>query len=684
MVPNDSETTPSFDAPLSGRLDQQSDRDAATARQRFGRAQARMALGRDAGAREDLLGLAGEWDDATRLELAYLDLRERGEVQKTIRTAQEIAGRASDDPRLRARALHVLGMALDRARQKGQALARLLEAARLYDEEGNDIARAHVYDTIGTLHATSGRLDQATHYYALSLVDKALLGDRRGLAVTIGNLGRVQLRAGRFQDAVRYFERDLALAEELGDARARARMHEDLGRAYAGLGDFERAETHYQTALRESADGAFHELAFYAHVDLAVLHLRRGDTARAREELEEARSLELGDVSAYRDALLDAVRGALLLAEGNERGVDVLRRAVDGLSAADAPDHAIPARIQLARAYADRGLSALAEKVLLEGIRKARQGHPRYLPDLNEAMAALEVVEPALEETPRRRTPSGTVPADGAYVILGKLGEGATSEVFRAYDPRHAREVALKALRLERLYELPKRKRLLRSARAEIEAASRVRHPGIARVYAMGIEDDGGVYVTQEYVPGRPLRDVMVAEPSPSAHRVAAFAAPLAHALAAIHEAGIAHRDVKPENIIVREDGQPVLVDFGIARLLEDAPDGTFAGSVSYAAPEMFGEAHVDARADLHALGQILFEWLVGFTPSRAEGRSMADVMRTKLEEDAPRVSEFVPDIDPELDDLIASLLERDPANRPPRTEAVAAALESIRDRLGP
>ena len=679
MTTKDPEATPSFDAPLSGRLDRQSQEAAVTAGQRFARAQVRMALGQDAAAREDLEAVVADWGDAARLELAYLDLRERGGIRRAIRVAKEIAGRACDEPRLRARALHVLGMALDRARRKERALTTLLEAARLYDEQGNDVARAHVYDTIGTLHATGGRLDEATHFYALSLVDKALLGDRRGLAVTIGNLGRVQLRAGRFQDAIRYFERDLALAEELGDRRARARMHEDLGRAYAGLGDLDRAETHYRTCLEAAAAGDFREIAFYAHLDLALLLLEREDARAARTEIEAARGLDLGDASAYRDALLGAVDGAELLAGGEEEGLEVLRRAVEGLSAAQAPDHAIPARIRLARAYAARGLPAMAERVLLEGIRRARHGHPRYLPDLNEAMAALELVEPAVQEAPRRRAAPGEAPADGAYVILGKLGEGAAGEVFRAYDPRHAREVALKTLRLERLYELPRRRRLLRSARAEVEAASRVRHPGVARVYALGMEEDGGVYVVREYVGGRSLRRLMEEEPSPSSGQVVDFAAPLAHALAAIHEAGIVHRDLKPENVIVRDDATPVLVDFGVARLFDAADDGAFVGSVRYAAPEQFRGDEVDGRADLYALGEILFEWLVGFTPSRAEGRSRDEVMRAKLEAPAPRVSEFVPDVLPALDDLIASLLARVPERRPASAEAVAAALDGMR-----
>ena len=201
----DAVPTPSFDAPLAGRLDELSEGDVRSPHERFQRAQARMALGRDAAAREDLEALVDPWGDAALVELAYLDLRERGELSRTIETAKGIADRAGEDVLLRARALHVLGMALGRSGEKAEAMSVLLKAAGLYDEAGHDVARAHVFDTLGTVNATLGRLDLAAHHYAMSVVDKALLGDRRGLAVTIGNLGRLQLRAGRFREAIHYF-----------------------------------------------------------------------------------------------------------------------------------------------------------------------------------------------------------------------------------------------------------------------------------------------------------------------------------------------------------------------------------------------------------------------------------------------------------------------------------------------
>jgi tetratricopeptide (TPR) repeat protein len=131
--------------------------------------------------------------DEALVEQAYLDIRQHGRLRDGLRTARAVASRAKGSPALKARALHVLGHAQSRLRHPGKAIASLLESAAIYEELGDRRRLANVFDTLGTVYAARGRLQQALHHYSLSLVEKAVLDDRRGLAITIGNIGRLRI-----------------------------------------------------------------------------------------------------------------------------------------------------------------------------------------------------------------------------------------------------------------------------------------------------------------------------------------------------------------------------------------------------------------------------------------------------------------------------------------------------------
>lgn len=655
--------------------------------QRYGRARALVATGRYAAARTELEALEEALGDAAGIELAYLDLVLEGDHRGALRRATEIADRNPDVPSLQARALHVRGIALERLRRTGRAIRALNQAADLYREAGNDLARAHVYDTLGRLHASRGRTEEASTYYALSLVDKAWAGDKRGMATTIGGLGRMMLRIGRHADALHCFDRDLRMARELGDLRAQARLHGDRGSALAGLERPEEAESAWRQGLRASRKQGYLEILFFTHVGLGAFLLQEGRTEEARVEFEAAEATGLASTSAYRGAVLRALGGRLLLAEGDDRGLDELEQAVGKLARLDAPGSEIPARIVLARAYMRRGYKAMAEAALVEGLRRARRhGYRRHQREIEGAMSELALVEPAIEETPRPVAFDGQ-PADGAFIPFEKLAATPGGEVWRAHDPLQGTDVALKIVHLGRLYDVTKRKKRLRSVKRELEAASRVRHPGVARVYRMGVEEDGDFYTTQEFVPGLGLRRVVEEEPDPPEERVAELATALAFALEALHEAGVIHRDLKPENVVVRDDGTPVIVDFGIARLLRGVPihvpRGEFVGTLEYAAPELIRGGRIDGRVDVYALGVIVFEWLVGFRPIREGQGGREAFFRQLLEEPAPRLRDFLPDVDPGMDELVASLLAKRPEDRPETAGAAARSFEALIEPRG-
>jgi tetratricopeptide (TPR) repeat protein len=648
-----------------------------TPEERFARGLLRASIGKEADAREDLEASVTAFGEAAQIELALLDMRQRSGLEEARQTARAIARRADSEATLRARALHVLGLAEAKRRHTPEALDALLEAARLYGETENRSGRAQVHDSAGMVLAARGRLDQAVYWYALSLADKALLGDRMGMAITLGNLGRLHLRTGRTADALECFRRDLELAETLGDRRGQARMHEDIGRALAAAENHEAAAESYARAIHMAEEGGYEDLLFFAWRDVCLLHLDTGDLDGAEAALSHARTHLPTGGEPYFHLLLGAAEAQWMLATGADGGVKRMQETVEGLRQADLPDWEIPARILLAQALHARGEDARAEHCLMRALARARRdGYARYLTPLNEALSAIGMVADVLAEE-SRPTAGEDGGAGDAYILRRLLGSGAFGEVYRAYDPERHREVAFKRIFLDRVYDPGQRKHLMDSARLELQAASRVRHPGIVRVLAVGNERGGGMYVVQEFVEGRPLSVRMEAEANPAPESVLRILADIAYALQALHDAGVVHRDLKPDNILIRPDDTPVLVDFGIAHVVsnEGAEDeGLLVGTLRYMAPEQMQGRIVDHRADLYALGAIAFEWLTGRLPIVPEGETLLDQFRHMLSTTPARLLEVRPGLSPSLGTLINGLLAEDPLRRPAPASEVAQA----------
>jgi hypothetical protein len=240
---------------------------------------------------------------------------------------------------------------------------------------------------------------------------------------------------------------------------------------------------------------------------------------------------------------------------------------------------------------------------------------------LREAQALLHAHDTAAGflEQPIAIDPSDLIEPQriGPYEIEREIGRGGMGVVYLARDTRLGRQVAIKSLPPQVAGNHQHRERLRREARA----AATISHPSVAIVYALEEIDDRLLLVT-EYVPGRTLRNEIDAG-AILPPRALAIAADVAQALVAAHDAGVIHRDLKPENVIVTPSGGIKVVDFGIAHL--DTPgaarltiDGTLLGTPAYMAPEQMAGGPVDARADIHAAGTILFETLTGRHPINA------------------------------------------------------------------
>jgi eukaryotic-like serine/threonine-protein kinase len=273
----------------------------------------------------------------------------------------------------------------------------------------------------------------------------------------------------------------------------------------------------------------------------------------------------------------------------------------------------------------------------------------------------------------------------GPYEIVSTLGAGGMGEVYRARDPRLGRDVAIKILPPAFSADVDRLRRFEQEARA----AAALNHPNILAVHDIGMEA-GAPFIVSELLEGATLRDRLNAGPI-AVRKALELALHIAHGLAAAHEKGITHRDLKPENVFVTRDSGVKILDFGLAKLTQDprpfepasamvttpAPTqpGVVLGTVGYMAPEQVRGLPVDHRADLFALGAILYELLAG---RRAFSRDTApETMAAILNEDPPELNAAAP-MPPALVRIVNRCLEKSPATRFQTARDLALALESV------
>ena len=274
----------------------------------------------------------------------------------------------------------------------------------------------------------------------------------------------------------------------------------------------------------------------------------------------------------------------------------------------------------------------------------------------------------------------------GAYEIVCPLGAGGMGEVYRARDPKLGRDVALKVLPPEVTTEPGRLERFDREARA----IAALNHPHIVTIYST--EDADGVrFLTMELVDGCTLSDLIAPGGMPIG-RFLDIAPPLADALAAAHQKQITHRDLKPGNVMVSNDGRVKVLDFGLARVgggeasdetLTRAPithHGTLVGTMPYMSPEQVEGRALDARSDLFSLGVIFYELLSGERPFK--GASSPALMSAILRDTPPPIGERRPDVPEAIGRLLARLLEKRPEDRVQTARDVFNELRLVRRQL--
>ncbi len=292
-------------------------------------------------------------------------------------------------------------------------------------------------------------------------------------------------------------------------------------------------------------------------------------------------------------------------------------------------------------------------------------------PSRGDELALLEESLSVLERRLADREDLGTVFL-GRYQVLGVLGEGSMGTVFRGWDPKLRRPVALKTIRPERLGR-PGSSALL----DEAAAAAQLVHPNVVAVYDV-VERDGVGFIAMELIDGIGLDRLLDLKRSLRPGRTAALGLALAEGLAAAHEAGLVHHDLKPGNVLLGFDGSIKLSDFGVARFV-DANDSECAvvyGTPGYIPPEALEGKGYDQRGDLFALGVVLYRCLTGSLPF--PGKNLGDVVVSTIEGHPVPLQEVRPGVPPRLGALVMRLLDREPLVRGQGAAEIAARLREI------
>ena len=263
---------------------------------------------------------------------------------------------------------------------------------------------------------------------------------------------------------------------------------------------------------------------------------------------------------------------------------------------------------------------------------------------------------------------------DKRYEVLGALGSGGMADVYLAHDEVLDRDVALKVLNRRFSGDAAFVERFRREARS----AATLSHPNVVPIYDRGEAEDGACYISMEYLPGGTLQDRISRDAPMDPKVVSETAAQIAEALAAAHEGGVIHRDVKPQNVLVTRMGDVKVGDFGIARA---ESSGTMTGdeilgTAAYMSPEQASGRPVDPRSDLYSLGVVMYEMLTGGPPFAANG-SVSVAMKHANETPA-RPKSRNPEIPDAMDKLVVRLLSKDPDDRPPSAAALADELRSL------
>jgi serine/threonine-protein kinase len=267
---------------------------------------------------------------------------------------------------------------------------------------------------------------------------------------------------------------------------------------------------------------------------------------------------------------------------------------------------------------------------------------------------------------------------DGRYLVQGKIASGGTSTVYRGLDVRLDRPVALKVMDSRYTGD----SQFLTRFQLEARTVARLKDPGLVAVYDQGM-DARHPFLVMELVEGGTLRELLAERGPMPPHAVVAVLRPVLGGLAAAHRAGLVHRDVKPENVLISDDGDVKIADFGLVRAVAAAgitSTSVILGTAAYLSPEQVRDGNAGPRSDVYSAGILTYELLTGGAPFT--GDSPLSVAYQRLDNDVPRPSTVIEGVPAQFDDFVACATARDPADRYADAIEMAAEVDAIAEEL--
>jgi len=282
-------------------------------------------------------------------------------------------------------------------------------------------------------------------------------------------------------------------------------------------------------------------------------------------------------------------------------------------------------------------------------------------------------------EAPQQSDPLVGAVLDGRYRVEVMIATGGMSAVYRGLDLRLDRPVALKIMDSRYAGDNQFLTRFQREARA----VARLKDPGLVAVYDQGI-DGQHPFLVMELVEGGTLRELLRERGPMPPHAVAAVLRPVLGGLAVAHRAGLVHRDIKPENVLISDDGEVKIADFGLVRAVAEAKitsTSVILGTAAYLSPEQVSTGDADPRSDVYAVGILAYELLTGETPFT--GDSALAIAYQRMDNDVAPPSRMIAGVPAQFDELVAKATARESADRYVDAQQMGAELDSIVEELG-
>ena len=539
------------------------------------------------------------------------DLAAYQPAEEVLKRLLALEAQAGADRALRAQWLVAKGIATNRLGLRSEALGDLSEAADVCSSLNDGVGVADAKREAAVAHSWGGEGREAGLALLRAVAESLAAKDVTGAAMALIGAGRLELEMGRPRAAAPLFERTLKIDGANVPAIQRLRAGVNQLQALVAAGLIDEAQR-LGSAIERDLATATPRLRLLVAIEESRCACAQGRFAQAHERAAAARALAPSRPECFEAVEIAELEAEIAMAERDfeqaetKAGAVVARFADDDLAGRE-----VKARLLRAKALDGLGRPDDAERTLAAALRRAvARGLIGHADQVRTALAARGASEGA---GPLDASLDASADLARRFVRRQPLGAGAQGSVSRAYDIELGVEVALKRVALAAVYDTEQRKRLIAAARTEIVAASRINHPGVARVRGLIVESDGDATLIEDLVDGPTLRSLM--KGPLEAERALNLVARIAFALSAIHEARIVHCDLKPENVVLAGGANPVIIDFGIAMI--DPRGRSGRGTARYMAPEQKRGGRVDARADLFALGVIALE-LLGVDPGAA------------------------------------------------------------------